>query len=176
MFYRPEDRECLQCGETFRVDVESERAFCSDACMTKHNRIEAIQDARRAVLTIVPDNCTARRRARVLFLLDSMVDEPEADSSEGARDAELGFAHERARLDMCRVILEQMAKVFSPELDPRYEAAFREMLAIVRGEREPKDYTDPVLLLARLAEHHEAHKAEPGTIEAEVAAYLARFS
>jgi len=135
----------------------------------------AVIAAREAVKAIYPDNATARRRARALFLLDSLFEEPSPEADAEVKDAELGFSHERARLDMCGAILERMHRTFSPELDPRYEAAFREMRAIVRGEREPKGYIDPVLLLKRYAEHHEASKAEPGTIDAEVAAYVRRF-
>lgn len=177
MFYNPAhtQRECLHCAGFFSAHADSPREFCSERCSERHNQAEAVIAARQAVKAIPATNDTARRRARALFLLDSLVDEPTDEADAAVKDAELGFSHERARLDMCQAILERAARHISTELDPRFESAFRELLAIVRGEREPRGYIDPVLLLKRYAEHHEAHKAEPGTIDAEVSAYVRRF-
>jgi len=179
-FYKADRRTCYVCAEPFEVDSESSEAMCSDDCRAEHDRRDRIETARAQLRGIPAHNENQKCLSHVIERLDSLYENDSIDSLEeaGEEGAELDAFE---RLAMVARIVERLQAHVSTELDPRMFEGLNDLSHVLAGLPTEDDLDaafrvpslkDTLALLRRYAEHHEAHKADNGTIDAEVDTFL----
>lgn len=173
---------CDVCGGFFEADRETETIHCSVNCQEEAQRRGWISKARGAVVSVATHNENHATITRIISLLDALYEDDHLDADSAHPEDE----GPEAKLAFVGKTLDTLWRHTSTDLDPRFYAALKEMRARLgcsdsprerwRRARETKPGTRTLPhacdLLKRYAEHHEAHKAEPGTIDAEVAAFI----
>jgi hypothetical protein len=188
-FYKADLRACYICAAPFEVDREDDTMHCSEDCKLEFIRRDRIQTARAQVSALVKHDENHRAIVGILGRLDALYEDDHLDVREeaGEEGAEIDALE---RLALVARTVERMQAHVSTELDPRFFEGMAELSNILAGlptedEVAPElrlteraqavtfeAYYQALSMLKRYAEHHEAHKAEPGTIDAEVAAFI----
>lgn len=128
--------ECVQCKSETESEMDD---FCSARCEKRFQEIERLHEARSRAADIEPHDGNARRRARVLALLDSMIEDDDDTSflpedKRAANDEELGWIGDYAARTRALSVVQAMFRKTSPELDPRVYDGLRELLSILGGK------------------------------------------
>jgi hypothetical protein len=179
-FYKADLRACYICAAPFEVDREDDTMHCSEDCKLEFIRRDRIQTARAQVSALVKHDENHRAIVGILGRLDALYEDDHLDAREevGEEGAEIDALE---RLALVARTVERMQAHVSTELDPRFFEGMVELSNILAGLPTEDDLDaayrvpslkDTLALLRRYADHHEAQKANNGTIDAEVDTFL----